>query len=1167
MAQYQVLLILLLSISISACNSGSDNSTTQQPPSVENSNTQDNTTDDGNTDDNGTDLGNNNESSTPATDIDAVLRLRVQALGMDGDPLDGRVLPDINTSPIAQLGRELFFDTQLSGDNDVACVSCHHPQLGGADALSLPVGVGAIDPTIIGPGRRHNGNYLVDPEADGGPNVERNSPTTFNVALYDHALFYDGRVQSVELRNTTYYDNFYPSPNGSGDLIRTPDSLFNAADTQAGLNLTHAQAKFPIVSLAEMQGFNQSIGDNKDEVRQTYIQRFKNSSNWVSAFQQAYEDTTSTDEDIITLNRLTFALAEYQRSQVFVNSPWSQYLKQQSDISTEAKAGALLFYTAASEGGAGCFECHSGDFFTDEKFYNLAMPQIGRGKAAQGKDLGRYSISRNPEDTYAQRTPSLLNITTSAPYGHTGTFNTLEAAIKHHLNPLDSINEFDFGLQSLPQFSGLDISYIYAEYNTKAAYSKYIETTTPQGLTNPNITPSQVGQLVSFLETLTDPCILEATCLSPWIATNDQLKLHRLDTVVAPGFDNSAPLPTININAQPGGYGLPDLGEVPVFDPVCNSSAKDQFIGGFFFTKNLFNNGISINRSFSIEAMANTLKSVSMLNNTGSMATGDINGDCLIDLIFTQGDISPLKVYLNNGNGYSLAKQNWGLENTYVTAGITLADLNGDGWLDLFTGDLFGTEPGVFLNNGRSGFQKISHPGFKVNHATVGAAFGDIDNDGDLDAFLAHWDTDLGPEEEHLWINNGSGLFTSGARQYGLTGEFGDRDWVFTPNFADVNKDGKQDLLITADFTDTQYFIQKENTLHNLTLQGTIRDENGMGAAVADFDNDLDLDWYVTSIYDARVVSGAIAQGDTSLGWGVTGNRLYQNERLDDGSVVFNDIVPHTLSELESLSGNSNLADGGWGWGACAADFNNDGWTDIYHVNGYGFDPYQIRTDLHYLLLLFGFQDLADIYEYANIDALLEFAQSINLVLFDDAIADLKQLFALSQITKLFDTSGSAYLQDEARLFINQKDGSFKEIAASTFVNDSGQGRGVSCFDYDRDGDIDIVITNNTGDISFYENNISSTSSTTANFIDIKLLDSAPNIHAIGAKITIETSEGKQYKEVRIENNYISQNPVESHFGIGANNTLDIEIVWPDGSTQTLLNQEINKMLVIKKPL
>ena len=112
----------------------------------------------------------------------------VSAAGLTGDPTTGRTLPAIN-DPKAQLGKKLFFTKGLGGNDDSACVTCHHPSLGGGDDLSLSIGVGAETPDLLGPGRFHDLQAVLDDggEFDGGPPVPRNTPTTFNIAMWDQA--------------------------------------------------------------------------------------------------------------------------------------------------------------------------------------------------------------------------------------------------------------------------------------------------------------------------------------------------------------------------------------------------------------------------------------------------------------------------------------------------------------------------------------------------------------------------------------------------------------------------------------------------------------------------------------------------------------------------------------------------------------------------------------------------------------------------------------------------------------------------------------------------------------------------------------------------------------------------------------------------------------------
>jgi cytochrome c peroxidase len=1109
--------------------------------------------------------------------LDRKILHKLASFNMNGDPASHLNIPDIHTSRIAQLGRELFFTTDLSGDKDVACVSCHHPALGGADALSLPVGVGAIDPNVIGLGRAHNGETTQDSRADGGPNVERNSPTTFNIALYQQSMFFDGRVQLISNKNSP---NHSLINNNKSNDIRTPDSIFESPDTLAGRNIVEAQARFPLVSLTEMRGVKQFIGYDNERVRQEIVNRLSLDNRGVNAFENAFVNHAeiknngsykpkSDNPPPIDFSKIAQALSEYQRSQVFVNNPWKSYVAGNGNISVDAKLGAKLFFTAVENDGAGCFKCHSGDFYTDEKFYNLAVPQIGRGKLSYGRDIGRYAVSRDINDRYAFRTPTLLNVTETAPYGHTGVFNTLEEIIKHHAEPSQSIQTFDFTLKHLPQFSNINATYPSAKENTLNALAQYeinINKEKNEKLrSNQNLTDHQISHLVSFLETLTDPCILDIKCLSPWMSSNSEFSNTQLSIKLSPGIqpkekiliDTQSEKKLVSINKS--------IRKSSVIDLTCQKMNSSKNDNQFQFQAKSLIASESNKHVFSNAALQNSMRSINKLLNTGSMATGDINGDCYSDLILTQGDVSPIQIYINDTNGgFILSDDSFGLKNVNITAGITLVDLNGDGWLDLFSGDIYGFEPKIFINNAKGKFERSSDTGFLVTHATVGAAFGDIDNDGDMDAFLAHWDLIKGPEEDHLWLNDGTGKFSSAAKEYGLVNQFGYRDFTFTSNFADINKDGKQDILVAADFTQSQYFINKNNKLVNLTAKSDLSDENGMGATLLDFDNDQDLDWFVTSIYN----EDAITNGKRARGiWGVSGNRLFVNSLNEDGDTVFENAFPHTPTDLKSMPKHKNLANGGWGWGACSADFNNDGWADIYHVNGYSVDPNSLRLDLLSALKTLGLEDYSDVYKHRTET---DFRRALNKKIKLDSLMKLQknkisELYEFSKTIKSLNQTKELFGKNESRLFINQKNGQFEEMAKSVGVNDSGQGRGVSCFDYDRDGDIDIFIFNNMGSVSFYENKLGA-GSTTTNFINIKLLDQSPNVHAIGAKITLETDDTTQYKEVRIENNYLSQNPLESHFGLGSNKRINkISIIWPDGSTQEIINPEINRMHLIKK--
>ncbi len=318
-------------------------------------------------------------------------------------------------------------------------------------------------------------------------------------------------------------------------------------------------------------------------------------------------------------------------------------------------------------------------------------------------------------------------------------------------------------------------------------------------------------------------------------------------------------------------------------------------------------------------------------NFAGGVAAGDYDGDGDVDLFIVRGDIGPNLLYRNEGDNVfvdvasaaKLANTKSSTEN-YRHSGPAFADMDGDGDLDLFVGGIEGDPSKIYRNNGDGTFDDVSLSagigGMNAKY-TISAAFGDYDLDGDLDMFLTHWGTPRAVgspgDTEHLWRNESNAIdgikFTSVSLSAGISpsiivhsnGVLGDNhDYTFTPSFADINNDGYPDILVVADFVTTQVFTNNKDGSFSNTTTSEIKDRNGMGSAVGDFDNDGDLDWFVTGI------------------WGpgeVVGNRLYLNNNGAFTDVTF----------------DAGVADGSWGWGACFADFDLDGDLDIYHTNGW----------------------------------------------------------------------------------------------------------------------------------------------------------------------------------------------------------------------------------------
>lgn len=442
--------------------------------------------------------------------LDRQLRALVSREGLTGDPAAGRSLPSID-SPMARLGMQLFFSKGLGGDMDSACVSCHHPMLGGGDNLSLSIGVEAEQPDLLGPGRVHSGTGH---HYDGGPTVPRNAPSTFNIVFYDEVLFHDGRVESL---------GKLPGANGAGSGIRTPDSPFGTADPWAGANLTEAQARFPVTSREEMRGFTFEAGNDNASVRTHLERRLRDEvielaeNRWLEAFRAGLEEPVGTAGELITYTNIAAALGAYQNSQVLTDNPWKAWVQgDASAISDRAKRGALLFYTPVDDGGAGCSGCHGGDFFTDEQFHVLGMPQIGRGKGdgADGtEDFGRFRETGDPDDKYAFRTPHLLNVTETGPWGHAGGYTSLEAVVRHHLNPRQAMDNYDINqLDPLIQTDRMMA-------NTQRALDQLtaLRAAGKSGLRDVALTDEQVAALLAFLETLTDPCLKDRACMGQWV--------------------------------------------------------------------------------------------------------------------------------------------------------------------------------------------------------------------------------------------------------------------------------------------------------------------------------------------------------------------------------------------------------------------------------------------------------------------------------------------------------------------------------------------------------------------------------------------------------------------------------------------------------------------------
>ena len=479
----------------------------------------------------------------------------------------------------------------------------------------------------------------------------------------------------------------------------------------------------------------------------------------------------------------------------------------------------------------------------------------------------------------------------------------------------------------------------------------------------------------------------------------------------------------------------------------------------------------------------------------GGLAAADFDEDGDIDVFVVGGLGNVNSLYRNDGkNVFTEMAADVNLDVQLWGSGPAFGDIDGDRDLDLFVGAIAGSTSRLFRNDAGMFIDITESSGLAITAAnTISATFADYDRDGDLDLFLAHWGIGPQTDTQSLWRNDGSGAFTSASVESGLADQLITRnsnntlqDYSFTGTFSDIDGDHDPDILLTSDFKTSKVFRNNgDATFTDITDKELIIDQNGMGSAVGDFDNDGDMDWFVTSIIEQT------DQEDDKYG-----NRLYVNNGLG----IFGDA---TLG--------AGVDDGGWGWGACMEDFDNDGDLDIFHVNGWPV------TDGG------GEDDPND------------------------------------------------YSVDRVRYFENQGDRTFVETAEAAGLTDRGQGRGVACFDSDRDGDLDLLITNNQGEESvvFYENQLSAIYeiqlSEVNHYLPIKLTGSGANTHGIGSWIEVRTSAATQVREIRAGNHYVSQNPAEAHFGLGAETTADVKVRWPDGAETNLTSVAVDRLLVIEQ--
>lgn len=323
-----------------------------------------------------------------------------------------------------KLGEKLFSDPILSGNKNISCQTCHHPDHGTSDRLPLSIGEGGQG---LGPARA----------LEHGKIIPRNSPALWNLASAK-SLFWDGRVSRDKLTGELATPE--PKLNGAKPELAQYAALLDSA--------LAAQAMFPPTSAEEMAGQfgSNEIADAEDNVEKwrALTARVTSQADYAAMLAQAYPGVELKDFNFAHLAR---AIAEFEKENFqATRTPLDLFLAgDDTSMDDKQKAGALFFLTKGK-----CIECHHGQLLSDFKTHAIGFPQIGPGKTSTGDDLGRMHATGHFGDRYAFRTPPLRNVILSGPWGHNGAFRDMRDLILHYFHPPRSYHSYNFDNSGLP---------------------------------------------------------------------------------------------------------------------------------------------------------------------------------------------------------------------------------------------------------------------------------------------------------------------------------------------------------------------------------------------------------------------------------------------------------------------------------------------------------------------------------------------------------------------------------------------------------------------------------------------------------------------------------------------------------------------------------------------
>ncbi|MDE0773900.1 MAG: VCBS repeat-containing protein [Ulvibacter sp.] len=548
--------------------------------------------------------------------------------------------------------------------------------------------------------------------------------------------------------------------------------------------------------------------------------------------------------------------------------------------------------------------------------------------------------------------------------------------------------------------------------------------------------------------------------------------------------------------------------------------------------------GINFN-NFNIENQGANYYHYEYFYNGGGVATADFNNDGLLDIVLT-ANMAPNRLYINKGDlkfdditatsGINSKTADW-------CTGVTIVDINNDGFQDIFisrAGWFKDTNKSkltnlLFINNGNLTFTESAEKyGFTDQSRSTQACFFDKDNDGDLDVYIinhpikhtsfnqstitgkvSYQDKGATYSDSDKLYENRNGTFVDITKKSGLQNvAFG-----LGVIAADLNNDGWQDLYVANDYSKPDYVLinQKNGSFKNELFTALKHmSKFSMGLDIADINNDGLLDIFNSEMLGNDNYSKKVnmASMNPKLYQGFVDAKLHYQDmhnslQLNNGNGTFSEI-----------SWMANIAETDWSWSPLFADYDNDGYKDLFVSNGYKRDV--MNKD----------------YTSKNKDKGVK-----NPKIFDILQAEIP-------VSKTYNY-----------IYQNNGDLTFKDKSAAWGLKDAALNTNGSAYaDLDNDGDLDLVLNNLNEQAVVYRNN-----NTKNNFITLELRDKTTIPY--GAKVSILDKGKQQYWELANANGFQSHSDSRIHFGLGASKNIDSILVnWPTKGLRLYTSLEVNKI-------